>query len=457
MATLLSARRCRRTASRVTTGCGIRSCGCSARGRWSTANDGSSSSLRKTWRRRKVPRRGAAAPAPRDRLGPRGPRDPLSRHGGDAIPNQVPRVRGSSEESAQHDRVRRDRDPRVPMRTVQVLDRPPTPRANPLCFHEAVVMRVRWEGGILVQDALKEVILDPARKTPGSVVSHGHMDHLTSGGIMTPQTVEVLKVRRGGTGQPLPYGKEIELNGFRVVLKDAGHVFGSAMVRVDDLLYTGDFNPEGGATWGKAHPEVVRELIGDAKYGRPGYNFPPKHDVEADLLTWLEMELAQGPVALGGYEFGKSQELIALVNRLGVEVAVADKIADLADLYGRYGIKLRYRRLSTLEESERKDPRAYVLPPGWLRPPLDDSVSWLGSIGLKTAYVSGWCAVFDYTGRYRLGAPFPPSDHRDFEDGVTFIEACRPRKVYTAFSGAKNLAKAVERRLKIRAEALLTR
>src|SRR5207245_350627 len=107
--------------------------------------------------------------------------------------------------------------------------------------------------------------------------------------------------------------------------------------------------------------------------------------------------------------------------------------------------------------SERHDPRVYVLPPGWLRPPLEDSVSWLGSVGLKAAYVSGWCAFFDYTGRYGLDAQFPLSDHGDFEDVMTFIEACRPRKVYTAFSGAKDLAKAVERRLKIRAEALLPR
>ena len=318
-------------------------------------------------------------------------------------------------------------------------------------------MRVRYEGGFLVQDALKEVILDPARKTPGSVVSHGHMDHLTSGGIMTPETLEVLKIRRGGNGQPLPYGKEIELNGFRVVLKDAGHVFGSAMIRVDDLLYTGDFNPEGGATCGKARPEFVQSLIVDATYGRPGFNFPPKHDVEADLLNWLEMELADGPVALGGYEFGKSQELIALVNRLGVEVAVSDKIADLADAYRRHGIELQYRRISELSESERKDPRVYVLPPGWLRPPLDDSVSWLGSIRLRTAYVSGWCAFFDYSRRYGLDAQFPLSDHGDFEDVMDFIAACRPRRVYTAFSSAKELAKAVERRLKIKSEALLTR
>src|SRR5207245_11505615 len=160
----------------------------------------------------------------------------------------------------------------------------------------------------------------------------GHMDHLTSGGIMTPQTVAVLKVRRGGTGQPLPYGKEIDLNGFHVVLKDAGHVFGSAMVRVDDLLYTGDFNPEGGATCGRAAPEFVRDLIVDATYGRPGYNFPPKHDVESDLLNWLEMELVNGPVALGGSEFGKSPARRRFLNRPAAGGGGSGSLAGRAEL-----------------------------------------------------------------------------------------------------------------------------
>src|SRR2546422_9291703 len=142
-----------------------------------------------------------------------------------------------------------------------ILDRAEAPRAHSVHLHEAIVMRVRYEGGILVQEALKEVILDPARKTPGSVVSHGHMDHLTSGGIMTPQTVAVLKVRRGGARQPLPYGKEVGLNGFPGVLKNAGHVFGSAMGRVDDPLYTGRVNPRGGSTLGRAQPGVRRGLV----------------------------------------------------------------------------------------------------------------------------------------------------------------------------------------------------
>src|SRR2546425_4796059 len=106
-------------------------------------------------------------------------------------------------------------------------------------------MRVRYEGGILVQEALKEVILDPARKTPGSIVSHGHMDHLTSGGIMTPQTVAVLKVRRGGPGEPPPHGEEVEVHGLRVVLENAGRGFGRARGRPGEPPEHGRLHPRG--------------------------------------------------------------------------------------------------------------------------------------------------------------------------------------------------------------------
>jgi hypothetical protein len=273
---------------------------------------------------------------------------------------------------------------------------------------------------------------------------------------MTPETLEVLRVRRGsGTGTVVPYDREIDLNGFHVMLKDAGHVFGSAMVRADDLLYTGDFNPEGGATCGKAVPEKVRSLVVDATYGKPGLSFPDKSMVEADLLNWLEMELSDGSVALGGYVFGKSQELIALVNRLKVEVAVADSIADLADIYVRHGVKLHFRRISSLAESERRDPRVYILPPSWLRPPLDESVSWLGAVRLRSAYVSGWTAFFDFTSRYGLDAQFPLSDHADFDDIMAFVEACEPQTVYPVFNHAADLARAVERRFHMRAVPLL--
>jgi Cft2 family RNA processing exonuclease len=312
-------------------------------------------------------------------------------------------------------------------------------------------MRVFWRKGIVVQDGIKEVVLDPSRRTAGSVVSHAHMDHLTKDAVMTPETQDVMRVRLGtDAATPLPYGKEMDLNGFGVTLRDAGHVFGSAMIRVDDLLYTGDVNPEGGTTCGKAEPEACDVLVVESTYGKPHLTFPPKWAVEADLQSWVEAELAKGPVAVGAYAFGKGQEIVALLNRLGVEVAAARPIADIADVYRARGVPLAYRRMEDLGDDERRDPRAYVVPPRWIKDP-PAAFRWFRG---RKAYVSGWCAVFDFTRSYRLDAQFPLSDHADFDDLLAFVAACAPRQVYAVNGHTVPLAKAIRRKLGIPATPL---
>lgn len=313
-------------------------------------------------------------------------------------------------------------------------------------------MEAFYEKGIVVKDGKREIVLDPRKNTPGSVVSHGHMDHLTSGGYMTPGTLDILKARKKrGTGTPIRVDAPTEVDGFTVTLREAGHTFGSAMIRVDDVLYTGDFNPEGGATCGRAEPEWCQTLILEATYGRPYFHFPDKREVEGDLVAWTELNLARGPVAIGGYEFGKAQELIALMNRAKLDVAVPDGIADLADVYRNHGVKLSYTRTSELSEDEHKDPRVYVVPRAWLKGPPDE-VSWLADA--RTAYVSGWCTLYDFTRMYGIDAQFPLSDHADFDGLLEFAAHCRPRRVYTVFNHADELAKAIARTMKVKAEPL---
>ncbi len=313
-------------------------------------------------------------------------------------------------------------------------------------------MDVFYEKGIVVREGRREIVLDPRRGRAGSVVSHGHLDHLSSGGYMTAGTLDILKARRKkGKGTAVAYDKEVDVDGFAVTLREAGHTFGSAMARVDDVLYTGDFNPEGGVTCGRAEPEWCRTLIVEATYGRSSFHFPDKRDVEGDVLAWTEMNLARGPVAIGAYEFGKSQEMIALMNRGKLEVAVPDRIADLADVYRSHGVKLTYRRTSDLAKDEWKDPRVYVVPRGWLRDPPEDA-AWLANA--RTAYVSGWCTMYDFTRAYGLDAQFPLSDHADFDDLLEFTLHCRPRRVYTVFNYADDFAREISRRLKIKAEPL---
>lgn len=315
--------------------------------------------------------------------------------------------------------------------------------------------RVFFNGGIHVQEGGGEVVLDPHHPVASSVVSHAHMDHLCSGAHMTPQTLDIMRVRlRRSEGTGLDYGRPAEVGGMEVTLRDAGHVFGSAMVLAGDVLYTGDLNPEGGLTCGRAEPEGCKVLITESTYGRPDFAFPPKEEVVADLSSWIESCLEQGPVAIGAYEFGKAQELIALANRLGREAVVTDRIADLADVYNLHGMGLRYRRLRELEEGELSAPQVLVVPRRLLRWGGVPEMEAFRRAGGRAAFVSGWCARFNFRRSLNIDAQFPLSDHADFDALLSFIGECRPRVVYTCNGYAEELAREVRRRLRIEARSL---
>jgi Cft2 family RNA processing exonuclease len=319
-------------------------------------------------------------------------------------------------------------------------------------------MRVYYDRGICLQDGIKEIVMDPHAQTQGSIVSHAHMDHLSRGALMTPETLAVMKVRLGGgAGKPLRIGGSEKYGGFEVKFHDAGHTFGSAMVEAGDALYTGDFNPEGGLTCGVAVPRPCRTLIVESTYGRPQFSLPPKREVEKDVLSWAESQLATRSVAFGAIEFGKAQELVALLNTIKVEPVVSDRMADIADIYVAHGHRLNYRRMGEMTKEEKKEARAYVVSRNWLGAGAPEEFSSFRENGGSRAYVSGWCGVFNFTHGGELDAQFPLTDHADFDDLLDFVAACKPRQVYTVGSSAQELAREIASRLKIKAESLQQR
>ncbi len=315
-------------------------------------------------------------------------------------------------------------------------------------------MRIFYRDGVRVQDGGEEVVLDPSRRQPYAVVSHGHLDHLSPGAVMTVETMDIMKVRLGKEdGLGVRYGDGVKVGGMDVSLLDAGHVFGSAMIRVGDALYSGDVNPHGGPTCGTCDPQDCRYLILESTYGRPDLSFPPKEEVLNDLLSWLEVSLESGPVVLGAYEFGKAQELIAVANQLPTPVLVEERIADLADVYVRHGHDLRYARYGQATE-EKTGPYVLIVPTRSLRRPGSDQVREALEKGGKTAFSSGWCSVYDFSRSHAVDAQFPLSDHGDFWDLLWFVDQCNPKVVYTCHGYSQELARRIRSRLRRRAEPL---
>jgi len=342
------------------------------------------------------------------------------------------------------------------LRKVRILDRAEASHTNAIRLHAEGLMRVFYDHGICLQDGIREIVMDPQRQSNGSVVTHAHMDHLSKGALMTPETLAVMKVRLGSSrGKPLQIGNKEKYGGFDVRFHNAGHTFGSIMVEANGVLYTGDFNPDGGLTCGQAKPVDCETLVIESTYGKPQFRFPPKREVEMDILSWAEAELSKNPIALGAIEFGKAQELIALFNTIGAEVAVSDRIAALADVYNAHGHNLRYRRTGDLSPQERKEPRVYIVPRGWLGQEAPDDFSFFKANGGSRALVSGWCAVFNFGRSQELTAQFPLSDHADFNGLIEFAEACKPETVYTVGGNANELATEIHSRLGMKAESLM--
>jgi putative mRNA 3-end processing factor len=78
--------------------------------------------------------------------------------------------------------------------------------------------------------------IDPWRPVPRAVITHAHADHARRGHgayLATAVSAGVLRARLGDiTLQGLAYGEAVHINGVQVSLHPAGHVLGSAQVRV---------------------------------------------------------------------------------------------------------------------------------------------------------------------------------------------------------------------------------
>ena len=92
------------------------------------------------------------------------------------------------------------------------------------------------ETGLYCRDA--DFYIDPSQPVDRAVITHAHADHARAGCgsyLATPQCAPLLKARLGFDVkvQELPYGMPLDVNGIRLSLHPAGHILGSAQVRLE--------------------------------------------------------------------------------------------------------------------------------------------------------------------------------------------------------------------------------
>jgi putative mRNA 3-end processing factor len=291
--------------------------------------------------------------------------------------------------------------------------------------------------------------IDPWRPVPRAVITHAHADHARSGHgayLASAEGAAVLRARVGAgiALQTLAWGEAVEIagaqGGVRLSLHPAGHVLGSAQVRLEhrgqvwvvsgDYFVCGDHDDTPGppGTPGTCTPfEPLRCdcFVTESTFGLPIYRWRPQRDTFADIDAWWATNAAAGRASLLlGYSFGKAQRLLAGVNPAIGPIAVHDTVEAMNAPHRAAGIRLpETRRLDALSERERCG--ALVI-----APPAVLGSAWAAQLGeQRSAFASGWMQLRQRQRRAGVDRGFVLSDHADWPGLLRAIRATGAERV----------------------------
>ena len=280
--------------------------------------------------------------------------------------------------------------------------------------------------------------IDPWRPVPRAVITHAHADHARRGHgayLASAPSAGVLRARLGEINlQPLAYGITVDLNGVRVSLHPAGHVLGSAQVRLEHRgrvwVASGDYFVSGAgdvnASCAAFEPLRCHCFITESTFGLPIYRWRPQREVMAQIEAWWRGNAEAGRASLLlAYSFGKAQRLLAALDAGIGPIVVHDAVAAVNEAYRAEGVALA----SSSTMAEVKD-RTLLRRALAIAPPGAAEGAFAKALGERSdAFASGWMQVRGARRRQGLDRGFALSDHADWPGLQAAIAATGAERV----------------------------
>jgi putative mRNA 3-end processing factor len=269
--------------------------------------------------------------------------------------------------------------------------------------------------------------IDPWRPVDRAVITHAHADHATPGHahyLAAAPAESVLRARLGDIDlQTLPYGDAIDYFGIRLSFHPAGHVLGSAQVRLErrgrvwvasgDYLVAGSIHDprEDNATCAPFEPVRCHCFVTESTFGLPIYRWQPQADVFSAIDAWWRGNAASGRASLLlAYSFGKAQRILKGVDSSIGPCVVHGAIEPINRAYRAAGITLPPTPLVTEVTDKSLLKRALVI-----APPSAHGSPWTRRLGdFSDAFASGWMQLRGARRRRSVDRGFVLSDHADW-------------------------------------------
>jgi putative mRNA 3-end processing factor len=263
--------------------------------------------------------------------------------------------------------------------------------------------------------------IDPWQPVDRAVITHAHSDHARPGSrsyLCAESGAEILRNRIGSDAaiQGVRFGEPIDMNGVRVSLHPAGHLLGSAQIRIEHRgevwVASGDYKVQVDPTCEAF--EVVRchTFITECTFGLPIYRWRPPHEVFAEVNEWWrENQSRKQTSIIYAYALGKAQRILGGIDASIGPIIAHGAVQRFVEAYRRAGIVLpQVLRADPDVVKQTRGQALVIAPPSAARTP------WLRKFGKQSsAFASGWMQVRGNRRRGNVDRGFVISDHVDWD------------------------------------------
>jgi putative mRNA 3-end processing factor len=295
--------------------------------------------------------------------------------------------------------------------------------------------------------------IDPWRPVPRAVITHAHGDHARGGsGVYhcARACTPLLHWRLGPETPLLPqdYGLPFALGAARVSLHPAGHILGSAQVRIEVggrvCVVSGDYKRDPDPTCAPFEPLRCDVFITEATFALPVYRWRPTPEIAAEVLAWWDECRAQERTAvLFCYALGKAQRLLAELARLtDRRVLLHGAMAPAVEIYRAAGVAMLPTDVVVEQGRGSGFPGELVL-----APPSAGGSTWMRRFRqASTGFASGWMQLRGNRRRRGHDRGFVLSDHADWPALLQTIEQTGARRVLATHGNTDALVQVLRER-----------
>ena len=286
--------------------------------------------------------------------------------------------------------------------------------------------------------AAGDFYIDPHRAVDLAIITHAHSDHARRGSkkyICVRSGEGLLKSRLGQKieVETYEYGETFYLNNVKVSMHSAGHILGSAQVRVEYKgevwVASGDYKRDADPSCDPFENVKCDTFITEATFGTPKFVWQKNLEHGRMIHEWWSNNEKRGLNSiLFGYSLGKAQRILAELHpHAHKPVLIHNTIHDLNECYRRENRKLAdtvllMDKIKELIFDQRLQGELILAPPSIL------SEGWIHHLGnYSKAFASGWMQG-GWRNNYDKG--FVMSDHADWNDLNLTIKETGAKKVY---------------------------